>query len=38
MSALKVATENIWNNVLDSDFVAVLSIRPLSERIHAVKV
>lgn len=36
--ALKVVSEQIWNNVLASDFVSVLFIRPLSKNIHADRV
>jgi hypothetical protein len=35
---LKVVSEQIWNNVLASDFVSVLFIRPLSKNIHADRV
>jgi hypothetical protein len=35
---LKVVSEQIWNNVLASDFVSVLFIRPLSNNIHADRV
>jgi hypothetical protein len=31
--ALKVVSEQIWNNVLASDFISVLFIRPLSKNI-----
>ena len=33
---IKLGEEKIWNNVLASDFVTVLSIRPLSKNILAV--
>jgi hypothetical protein len=36
--ALKMVSEQIWNNVLASNFVSVLFIRPLSKNIHADRV
>ena len=36
--ALRVVSEQIWNNVLASDFVSVLFIRPFLENIHADRV